>query len=257
MDIESRRNVWNLLIESRRFKTILLSTHYLEEADAVSDRICIMSNGLIHCYGTPVFLKNIFGTGYQLRIAKKIDDFKIENRNSLDEFIKRYFKSSKKCSETQGEIIYLLNESSNTSCNENLKDGQLAKFFDEFELMKRSFAISSCGLSVTTLEDVFLRITTNDEFILDVQYDKNVTAAKRPLQSIDFGKSRKASNYNFENALMENITLTSYRQQNGLDLSNMTDIELNDSTMNIVDPKTDEIDNFFLLFLLRLKGKNH
>lgn len=42
MDTEARRHVWNLLLEARRCKTILLSTHYLEEADATGDRIIIM-----------------------------------------------------------------------------------------------------------------------------------------------------------------------------------------------------------------------
>ena len=154
IDVESRRNVWDLLLEARRSKTILLSTHYMEEADSVSDKICIMSKGAVHCYGTPMFLKQSFGTGYQLRVAKKIENFSLQNRDRLDEFIRKYFSNSKRYSESQGEIIYLLNGSSETSCSEMVQDGQFANFFDEFETLKPSLAILSCGISVTTLEDV-------------------------------------------------------------------------------------------------------
>jgi len=40
---------------------MILSTHYMDEADILGDRIAIMSNGEIQCYGTPMFLKNKYG----------------------------------------------------------------------------------------------------------------------------------------------------------------------------------------------------
>lgn len=42
-------------------KCIILTTHFLEEADVLSDRIAIMSNGRLQAYGTPDFLKNQIG----------------------------------------------------------------------------------------------------------------------------------------------------------------------------------------------------
>ena len=42
-------------------KCIILTTHFLEEADVLSDRIAIMTNGRLQAYGTPDFLKNRIG----------------------------------------------------------------------------------------------------------------------------------------------------------------------------------------------------
>ena len=43
-------------------KCILLTTHFLEEADVLSDRIAIMTSGRLQAYGSPDFLKNQIGT---------------------------------------------------------------------------------------------------------------------------------------------------------------------------------------------------
>lgn len=61
MDPESRRELWDLLLKWRSTKTILITTHFMEEADALGDWIAIMSNGRMDCYGTPMFLKKEFG----------------------------------------------------------------------------------------------------------------------------------------------------------------------------------------------------
>ena len=61
MDPESRRQIWDILQSQRKGRTMILSTHYMDEADLLGDRIAIMSNGEIECYGTPMFLKNKYG----------------------------------------------------------------------------------------------------------------------------------------------------------------------------------------------------
>lgn len=60
MDPESQREVWNLLLKWRGSKTILISTHYMDEADALADWIAIMANGEKQCFGTPMELKDKF-----------------------------------------------------------------------------------------------------------------------------------------------------------------------------------------------------
>ena len=52
-------------------RTILLSTHHMDEADVLGDRIAIISNGTLKCCGSALFLKRMFGEGYHLRIVKK------------------------------------------------------------------------------------------------------------------------------------------------------------------------------------------
>jgi len=47
MDTTSRRRLWDMLKKNKRDKIIILTTHYMDEADILGDRICIMSEGQI------------------------------------------------------------------------------------------------------------------------------------------------------------------------------------------------------------------
>lgn len=81
VDPAGRRGIWDLLFKYRVGRTIVISTHHMDEADVLGDRIAIISNGKLIAHGTSYFLKNKFGRGYYLTIAKKqyVDD------DSLDE----------------------------------------------------------------------------------------------------------------------------------------------------------------------------
>lgn len=50
-----------LLQSIKQQKTILLSTHDMEEADIIGDRIAIIQSRILKCYGTSMFLKKIYG----------------------------------------------------------------------------------------------------------------------------------------------------------------------------------------------------
>lgn len=52
-------------------RTIILSTHHLDEAEVLSDRIAFLENGGLKCCGSPFFLKETFGSGYHLTLTKK------------------------------------------------------------------------------------------------------------------------------------------------------------------------------------------
>ena len=49
----------------------MLSTHHMDEADILGDRIAVISNGQLQCCGSPLFLKSTFGEGYHLVLVKK------------------------------------------------------------------------------------------------------------------------------------------------------------------------------------------
>jgi ABC-2 type transport system ATP-binding protein len=54
LDIEARRRMWAEIRSLRsRGKTVLLTTHYLEEADALADKIIVLSKGHVICEGSP------------------------------------------------------------------------------------------------------------------------------------------------------------------------------------------------------------
>jgi ATP-binding cassette, subfamily A (ABC1), member 3 len=71
MDIGARRRLWDMLKKYKEGRIIIMTTHYMEEADALGDRIGIMSEGRLACLGTPLSLKARFGKGHTLTILKK------------------------------------------------------------------------------------------------------------------------------------------------------------------------------------------
>jgi len=66
MDSSARRHIWEMLKKYKKDKIIILTTHYMDEADYIGDRIAIMSEGKLTCCGSSIFLKNKFGIGYNL-----------------------------------------------------------------------------------------------------------------------------------------------------------------------------------------------
>lgn len=71
MDTSARRHIWDMLKKYKSEKIIVLTTHFMDEADYLGDRIGIMGDGKLICCGSSVFLKNRFGVGYNLSISKK------------------------------------------------------------------------------------------------------------------------------------------------------------------------------------------
>lgn len=70
MDLSSRRKLWDMLKNYKNDRIIILTTHYMDEADILGDRIGIMADGRVICLGSSLFLKNRFGVGYNLTMAK-------------------------------------------------------------------------------------------------------------------------------------------------------------------------------------------
>jgi ATP-binding cassette subfamily A (ABC1) protein 3 len=71
MDTTSRRKLWDMLKRYKKNRIIILTTHYMDEADILGDRIAIMAEGRVQCMGSSLFLKKRYGVGYNLVISKK------------------------------------------------------------------------------------------------------------------------------------------------------------------------------------------
>ncbi|KAF9353916.1 ATP-binding cassette sub- A member 1 [Mortierella sp. AD094] len=69
MDPIHRRHVWTFLAQFKRGRSILLTTHSMEEADALGDKVAIMVSGHLKAIGNTTRLKNKFGNGYRVEIA--------------------------------------------------------------------------------------------------------------------------------------------------------------------------------------------
>lgn len=71
MDTSARRFIWEMLKNYKQDRIIVLTTHFMDEADFLGDRIGIMGEGRLMCSGSSVFLKNQFGIGYNLTLVKQ------------------------------------------------------------------------------------------------------------------------------------------------------------------------------------------
>lgn len=59
----SRRFTWDLIRKNREGRVIVLTTHFMDEADLLGDRVAIMADGALRCCGSSIFLKNYYGVG--------------------------------------------------------------------------------------------------------------------------------------------------------------------------------------------------
>lgn len=68
LDPVSRRKIWDIMLSERGRRTLLFTTHALDEADALSDCIVILSKGTIRLQGSAAALKQRFGGGYRIQL---------------------------------------------------------------------------------------------------------------------------------------------------------------------------------------------
>ena len=54
-----------MIKKMKKGRVVLLTTHAMEEADALADRIAVMCDGEISCIGTSLYLKNTYSDGYR------------------------------------------------------------------------------------------------------------------------------------------------------------------------------------------------
>lgn len=106
MDAYARRLLWDMIKKYKENRIILLTTHNMDEADYLGDRIGIMSSGRIVTCGSSFFLKQRFGTGYELTIVKKNE--KIDQEEILD-LLKQSCPKTKFKGDIGLELKYQLN----------------------------------------------------------------------------------------------------------------------------------------------------
>lgn len=68
VDALARRKLWDILLAERGKRTILFTTHFLDEADLLSDHIAILSKGCLKAEGSAVALKHELGGGYRIHL---------------------------------------------------------------------------------------------------------------------------------------------------------------------------------------------
>ena len=195
MDITARRNLWEILKRQLEQKIIILTTHYMEEASVLGNRIGIISDGKMKCIGTPLFLIEKFGKYMTITMSK--------DENAVNEDIMNYMNSKTKDIqyEVLSEEIIVRIPKSNYSDGNNIDLGQ---FFNDFDNNLERLKIKSYSVSMPTLEDVFLNVAakydaqTEEERL--IQMEKEMNNDKILFETIfneDYSKKSKFCNDSF------------------------------------------------------------
>ncbi|UJR36716.1 hypothetical protein I4U23_029432 [Adineta vaga] len=151
IDPYNRRLIWTMIRKMKEAgKCIILTTHFLEEADVLSDRIAIMTSGRLQASGTPDFLKSQTEFEYRLFIDKQET---CANERVVG-FIQRFIPKIVVERESSSEMVFGIRRS------ESKQIGQLIHALDEERL---NIGVESYGLSMTTIEEVFLKLIREAE----------------------------------------------------------------------------------------------
>ena len=150
MDITSRRNLWEILKKIIEKKIIILTTHYMEEASVLGNRIGIMAEGVLKCIGTPLFLIEKYGKYLSVNINKEKD--------ANNEQIINYFNSKAQGIETEILTQEILIRIPKNKPNSEEKNINIKTFFEDLDNNTKALKIKNYSASMPTLEDVFLNI---------------------------------------------------------------------------------------------------
>ena len=157
MDVMAKRALWDFLKEFKKDKIIIITTHSLDEAEYLGDRIGIMSSGHFICSGTSSFLKSKYPCGFNLNLLMNSSVFNDNYRQQLYSQLIKYDPNLEIKISSKG--LFSVNIKSD---NNNIKE-----IFDIIEANKDLYGIEDYTVSSTSLEDVFLKlnqkITINDE----------------------------------------------------------------------------------------------
>uniref|UniRef100_A0A5F8G8K6 ABC transporter domain-containing protein n=1 Tax=Monodelphis domestica TaxID=13616 RepID=A0A5F8G8K6_MONDO len=171
MDLISRRATWDLLQKQKSRRTILLTTHHMDEADLLGDRIAIMAKGGLQCCGSSLFLKKKYGAGYRLIMVKE-PQCQIKKVSQL---INQFVPNATLESNVGAELSFILPK----------EDAhKFEDLFTELENKRKSLGIASFGTSVTTMEEVFLKVGKMVDSKMDLQAIKVSDSNKEFLRQI-------------------------------------------------------------------------
>jgi len=136
LDPQSRRSIWEHIAELKGKKTIVLTTHYLEEADALADRIAIIDEGKIVALGTSRELKEGI-SDMQVMVVKA--------RNLTSDVIEGLKKIYPEVKEVEDAVEIKAKE---------------VKFSEVVDYLRpKGVEIESTSQKQVTLDDVFLHLT--------------------------------------------------------------------------------------------------
>nr|CAJ2468856.1 unnamed protein product [Leishmania braziliensis] len=148
LDVGARRQTWELLRRMSRARTLLLTTHFMDEADLLGQRIGIMSHGRLKCTGSSLFLKSRLGVGYNIVISV---DPELDPA-AVDDAVLGTVDGAKPLGRNGCELSYQLPVRSAS---------QFPALLAEIDSVEAD-GIRGYSLAATTLEEVFLKVSEED-----------------------------------------------------------------------------------------------
>ncbi|XP_072979542.1 ABC transporter A family member 7-like [Typha angustifolia] len=143
LDPASRNNLWNVVKRAKRNRAIILTTHSMEEAEVLCDRLGVFVDGDFQCLGNPKELKARYGGSYVFTMTTSSDE-----EQEVERLVHRLSPSANKIYHISGTQKFELPK----------KDVRIADVFHAVEIAKSKFTIYAWGLADTTLEDVFIKV---------------------------------------------------------------------------------------------------
>ncbi|XP_070341281.1 phospholipid-transporting ATPase ABCA3 isoform X2 [Equus asinus] len=174
MDAISRRAIWDLLQQQKSDRTILLTTHFMDEADLLGDRIAIMAKGELQCCGSSLFLKQKYGAGYHMTLVKEPHC----NAEGISRLVHHHVPNATLESSAGAELSFILPKESTH---------RFESLFAKLEKKQKELGIASFGASVTTMEEVFLRVGKLVDTSMDIQAIQ--------LPALQYQHERRASDW--------------------------------------------------------------
>ncbi|KAL6181460.1 hypothetical protein ACLB2K_048115 [Fragaria x ananassa] len=145
LDPASRNHLWNVVKAGKQGRAILLTTHSMEEAEVLCDRLGIFVDGKLQCIGNPKELKARYGGSYIFTMTTSGD-----HEEEVEKMVRTLSPSANKVYQLSGTQKFELPKNEVT----------MAGVFRSVEAAKRQFRVFAWGLTDTTLEDVFIKVAT-------------------------------------------------------------------------------------------------
>ena len=190
MDPAARKHLWSVIKKARDLgMTIVLTTHSMDESEALCTRLGIMVNGQFKCLGSVQHLKSKFGRGYSLILKCKNEQ---EIITKIEEFMKINVSNAVLEDKQQETLFYKIGNKN--SLNEKIS---IADYFNLIEKNKQILNIEAYSLSQATLEQIFLSFAKEQRGINEEEIKPTPNVFKRMMERIS--KQVKNKNNQDEN----------------------------------------------------------
>ncbi|XP_040213417.1 ATP-binding cassette sub-family A member 12 [Rana temporaria] len=206
----SRRSIWEVISKNKKDKTIILSTHHLDEAEILSDRIAFLEQGGLRCCGTPMFLKEKFGSGYHLTLTKKFPnqkDDRLCDTERVTALIQSHIPEATLKEDVGGELVYVL-----PPFRAEISSAYLS-LLRNLDANMHDLSLGCYGISDTTIEEVFLKLTDG----LD-EDDQNFSHRAVPIPSNNYVMEDEASTSSYSFTDNDDRPLTKKERVKGVKL---------------------------------------